>query len=61
MTSFIGIAGEPPPEPTSMMLEAAAGTCLAAATGSSKSLSIASSWLSSDVRLILRFQRDRSS
>jgi len=59
--SFNGIAGDPPPLPISIRLEVDGGRYLAARAGSSSSRSIASSGLSRAVRLILRFQRERSS
>ena len=55
--SFSGIAGEPPPEPTSISARAPTATCRAASRGSSSSRSIDSSGSASDVRLILRFHR----
>ena len=59
--SFMGMAGEPPPDPTSITATAEPGKFFAAANGSSKSLSIASSASSRAVRLIFRFQRKRRS
>ena len=57
--SFIGIAGDPPPDPTSVMDTPGRGSRCAATSGSTTSLSRPRSSSASAVRLMRRFQRIR--
>ena len=57
--SFIGIAGDPPPDPTSVMETPGRGSRCAATSGSTTSLSRPRSSSASAVRLMRRFQRIR--
>ena len=60
LTSLIGMAGEPPPEPTSRNLSPPSGITLVAINGSMINLVSDESVSTREVRLILVFQRAKS-